>query len=1355
MKNLITGHFPLASQADPTIFYFNFNTRVGRIYENGIPTEYEAWIANEGVYPYVDSDGDGTLDIREPSYYTLVNSGYTGGSTYTRPAYNSQATTTINIPTIVDPGPSLFNNTGQAITFIAEWGGVIIRFNNVTSTFIKGDSILLNDGDTIIYDIPVDSDGDGKRDSEDAFPNDPTEDTDADGDGVGANTDIDDNDSLRASGIDTDGDGTDDEFDSNPNDGPQGDLDNDGVNNQQDLFDNNPQRASGIDDDGDLIDNEFDSDPNDGPLGDSDGDGILNKEDADHPDNSGKPDTDGDGTIDEFDDDDDGDGVIDLDDLYPLDSSYSSVPRPIGKLRGTGQNNATIDWAYTGKQSDPVTFQIYTYDNGTYTILNSSNYSIGTSTSSEIDAVSIAWSPTTNFPKGTITKHNGNYYVSLQDHSGNHVPAISAPQWSSFTSHHYAVIQSLTPGQDYEFIVLPNTTASGEIATSPIDTNSSSFSDFDERRSSGIVVAMAKIDQTITHTFPSTVNRSDNYLGYVHEYASSPATTSVTGELTSDSVGAYLDPYGVLTYNGGGTVTILLNHAGDSQYNPAPQVSHTITVIDDVIDTDGDQVPDINDPFPDDPDLSTKQNYSLTWNQAAGTLNTSGGAWTLIATNDSNSEPIVWNVTGSGATLGVDTNGDPALIPTGNGSVTVSPSIAGTSQYHELAAGIVSKVFTIVDNTTDTDGDGTADFYDDSPDGAEAVTLTLTPKFQGYNSLSYQLDFSTSNAHSSYRTGDTFNSDTTFTFELSKTSDFSVIEESIVTSTLAGVLGVGTSFSYIQFFNNLDSSTNYYARVSVTGHLEGSAELTTPFITDPCDSFSAVKQLSNNLEITNLTSWPASQSAEGTYELQPNLDANGHRYYKQVLPSEENHYLRIFPNGANSWWVLDRVNSPTSGSPNTDNSELASNYNQTPVDVTDTSSISYNADPSTLNWSRGQVATATTTGSTESIVITGNPSTNITITEELPGQELRGHVRPLVNDEFGKLFIAIGEGSFQNDGNIGGKLVFDAGMPKFTSYFDAPANYGAGTWWANGTQAQDIYAKWTRNDKATLDSTGNVYDIGLPGAAGYLYNTIRYIQRVDNQTNKILYINDYDDAISGTKTYPYYAAIKFRSMFKDISEYAGFTLEEPPINIGEGNAEQHNDWLKTGYSTKQDYLDFLNQYDCIIYAGMENDGYLPQVLADAFLDYYDEGGGIFITTDHDIFQGGANQMVYPYGIQFKGYIDRNNQYLNSNNQFTDPLVQHEAYRISEILSNENYIPGGAHPLFEGLSPDAFIEASRSEGELVYNDGTIPNVPRISITSNYTLGTDGSLSLLTHNDGTVIGANNKIIISTASDCGTIL
>ncbi len=64
---------------------------------------------------------------------------------------------------------------------------------------------------------PVDTDGDGVPDKDDAFPNDPKESKDSDGDGVGDNADQCDNESGPASNngcpvvvppTDTDGDGT-------------------------------------------------------------------------------------------------------------------------------------------------------------------------------------------------------------------------------------------------------------------------------------------------------------------------------------------------------------------------------------------------------------------------------------------------------------------------------------------------------------------------------------------------------------------------------------------------------------------------------------------------------------------------------------------------------------------------------------------------------------------------------------------------------------------------------------------------------------------------------------------------------------------------------------------------------------------------------------------------------------------------------------------------------------------------------------------------------------------------------------------------------------------------------------------
>ena len=61
----------------------------------------------------------------------------------------------------------------------------------------------------------VDSDGDGVPDTEDAFPNDPTESADSDGDGVGDNADAFPNDPTESA--DSDGDGVGDNTDAFPN----------------------------------------------------------------------------------------------------------------------------------------------------------------------------------------------------------------------------------------------------------------------------------------------------------------------------------------------------------------------------------------------------------------------------------------------------------------------------------------------------------------------------------------------------------------------------------------------------------------------------------------------------------------------------------------------------------------------------------------------------------------------------------------------------------------------------------------------------------------------------------------------------------------------------------------------------------------------------------------------------------------------------------------------------------------------------------------------------------------------------------------------------------------------------------
>ncbi|MDW3094990.1 MAG: Ig-like domain-containing protein [Gammaproteobacteria bacterium] len=89
---------------------------------------------------------------------------------------------------------------------------------------------------------PVDSDGDGVIDTEDAFPNDPTETVDTDGDGVGDNADAFPNDPAESA--DTDGDGVGDNADAFPNDPTEtADSDGDGYG---DNIDSTPTGGSNL-----------------------------------------------------------------------------------------------------------------------------------------------------------------------------------------------------------------------------------------------------------------------------------------------------------------------------------------------------------------------------------------------------------------------------------------------------------------------------------------------------------------------------------------------------------------------------------------------------------------------------------------------------------------------------------------------------------------------------------------------------------------------------------------------------------------------------------------------------------------------------------------------------------------------------------------------------------------------------------------------------------------------------------------------------------------------------------------------------------------------------------------------------
>jgi gliding motility-associated-like protein len=248
-----------------------------------------------------------------------------------------------------------------------------------TDPLIETSSPLDTDADGIPDCIDTDDDGDGVLDTEDAFPLDKDEWTDTDGDGIGNNADKDDdndgqsdvdeiacgsdpldNASLSTDfdqdGIpdcvdtDDDNDGVLDTSDAFPLDPTEWtDTDGDGIGNNADLDDDNDGFS-------DLDELECNSDPLDvndlpGDLDqdgipdcldeDIDGDGCINTEDVFPRDPSECKDTDGDGLGDNMDIDSDNDGVPNSLDAFPLDPSeaYDIDGDGIGDNTDTDNNN--------------------------------------------------------------------------------------------------------------------------------------------------------------------------------------------------------------------------------------------------------------------------------------------------------------------------------------------------------------------------------------------------------------------------------------------------------------------------------------------------------------------------------------------------------------------------------------------------------------------------------------------------------------------------------------------------------------------------------------------------------------------------------------------------------------------------------------------------------------------------------------------------------------------------------------------------------------------------------------------------------------------------------------------------------
>lgn len=392
---------------------------------------------------------------------------------------------------------------------------------------------------------------------------------------------------------------------------------------------------------------------------------------------------------------------------------------------------------------------------------------------------------------------------------------------------------------------------------------------------------------------------------------------------------------------------------------------------------------------------------------------------------------------------------------------------------------------------------------------------------------------------------------------------------------------------------------------------------------------------------------------------------------------------------------------------------------------------------------------------TQTVTVSGARANSlITIAEYDQSSGIRGSFSTLAEDEDNLPFLGI----IRSAQPGGGKITVDGGMLKYVSYLPSSivSTYGDGDWWEadppnlllGGTP------QWTTSEETFLTGGGSIYDSSnIPSQWSFLYNNINYLSRSTNKTNKILYINDYKNGLSYTSSvlpnssFPYYGAHKFYHGFKYISEYAGYTFEQLPVNTGSGNTWLHHNAIETLHNTAQDWTDYFNGYDLVIYVGVNGDSgghnsttaYLPQAFIDGFLDFVDGGGGAYITTDHStVFTVAVNQILSNYGIFAKGYYDRTSD--------------DDAYKVSEILSNTSYIPQGWHPLFSGIDSDSYIYAGGSEVAIEYNTGQdTTNYPIISTTSNHTADASGNATITSHSGGTTIG-DGTLFVTTADGCG---
>ena len=367
-------------------------------------------------------------------------------------------------------------------------------------------------------------------------------------------------------------------------------------------------------------------------------------------------------------------------------------------------------------------------------------------------------------------------------------------------------------------------------------------------------------------------------------------------------------------------------------------------------------------------------------------------------------------------------------------------------------------------------------------------------------------------------------------------------------------------------------------------------------------------------------------------------------------------------------------------------------------------------------------------------VTTNIPNEGVFVSEALNNVETRGLIRPLANDEFGDIFLAVVEGTgFDSSSQTtGGRAVFDAGWQKY------------------------------RDQEWNASYANNVYASNVPAQFPFMLNAINYTSRQFNKTNKVLYLND-NPGHPTPSTPGKYDVGDYDNSLSALTGLSGRTFEYWKGQTA--NASHYNWFMANDASeTVQSYLSYLNQYDTLITVSAADFGASPTLpyysshLIEAIHTFMDQGGGWIGLNDHGEYQMNVNPMVAKFGFQFTSGasgtgVDRN---TNANNAAGDP-----AYQISTMLANTEYLPSGYHPLFENLSPTSRMAAGPTEGIISFYDTTVGMTTTVNPvptarTSSYSSGSTRTVTITNHTDTSNTAlTGGRLIIRTASGCGVII